>query len=48
MNTLCGFCRMTTHYDICAVQVNYHAAKDCVASDPDGPSLFLLRRNAAS
>lgn len=28
--------------------VNYHAAKDCVASGPDGPSLFLLRRNAAS
>ena len=28
--------------------VNYHAAKDCVASGPDGPSLFLLRRNDAS
>lgn len=28
--------------------VNYPASKDCVASGPDGPSLFLLRRNAAS
>ena len=30
------------------VWVNYPAAKDCVASGLDRPSLFLLRRNAAS
>ena len=34
--------------DLIAGLVNYPAAKDCEASGPDGPSLFLLRRNAAS